>query len=104
MFSQKIISLLPAATEIVCALGLEQQLVGRSHECDFPLLVKQLPVCSEANFPDDLSSAAIDTKVKELLSDALSVYTVKREIIKQINPAVVFTQEPCEVCAGSLQD
>ena len=104
MFSQKIISLLPAATEIVCALGLEQQLVGRSHECDFPLLVKQLPVCSEANFPDDLSSAAIDTKVKELLSDALSVYTVKREIIKQLNPDVVITQAQCEVCAVSLQE
>ena len=104
MSSQKIISLLPAATEIVCALGLEEQLVGRSHECDFPLSVKQLPVCSEANFPDDLSSAAIDTKVKELLSDALSVYTVKREIIKQLDPDVVITQAQCEVCAVSLQE
>jgi iron complex transport system substrate-binding protein len=104
MSSQKIISLLPAATEIVCALGLEKQLVGRSHECDFPFSVKQLPVCSEANFPDGLSSAAIDTKVKELLNDALSVYTVKREIIKQLNPDVVITQAQCEVCAVSLQE
>src|ERR1700744_3725847 len=104
MSSQKIISLFPAATEIVCALGLEKQLVGRSHECDFPLSVKQLPVCSEANFPDNLSSSAIDTKVKELLNDALSVYTVKREIIKQLNPDVVITQAQCEVCAVSLQE
>jgi iron complex transport system substrate-binding protein len=104
MSSQRIISLLPAATEIVCALGLEKQLIGRSHECDFPVSVKQLPVCSEANFPDDLSSAAIDTKVKELLRDALSVYTVKREIIKQLNPDVVITQAQCEVCAVSLQE
>ena len=72
MSPKKIISLLPAATEIVCALGLEQNLVGRSHECDFPPTVKQLPVCSEANIPDNLSSAAIDVKVKELLTDALS--------------------------------
>jgi len=100
----KIVSLLPAATEIVCALGLEKNLVGRSHECDFPESVKQLPICSEANFPDDLSSAAIDIKVKEILADALSVYTVKREVIKQLAPDVVITQAQCEVCAVSLQD
>ena len=100
----KIVSLLPAATEIVCALGLEKNLVGRSHECDFPESVKQLPICSEANFPDDLSSAAIDIKVKEILADALSVYTVNREQIKQLAPDVVITQAQCEVCAVSLQD
>src|SRR5882757_6539599 len=104
MSSQRIISLLPAATEIVCALGLEQNLVGRSHECDFPESVKRLPVCSEANFPDGLSSAAIDVKVKEILADALSVYTVNREQIKQLAPDVVITQAQCEVCAVSLED
>jgi len=100
----KIISLLPAATEIVCALGLEGNLVGRSHECDFPASVKQFPVCSEANFPDNLSSGEIDIKVKEILADALSVYTVKREVIKQLSPDVVITQAQCEVCAVSLKD
>lgn len=100
----RIVSLLPAATEIVCALGLEKQLVGRSHECDFPESVKQLPVCSEANFPEGLSSVEIDVKVKEILSDALSVYTVNRERIKQLAPDVVITQAQCEVCAVSLQD
>ena len=104
MSSKKIISLLPAATEIVCALGLEKSLVGRSHECDFPPSVKVLPICSEANFPDNLSSAAIDTKVKELLTDALSVYTVKRNVIKSLNPDVVITQAQCEVCAVSLKE
>jgi len=100
----RIVSLLPASTEIVCALGLEQQLVGRSHECDFPEWVKQLPVCSEANFPDGLSSADIDTKVKEILADALSVYTVKREVIKELRPDFVITQAQCEVCAVSLKE
>jgi iron complex transport system substrate-binding protein len=100
----KIVSLLPAATEIVCALGLEKSLVGRSHECDYPESVKQLPVCSEANFPDNLSSSAIDIKVKEILADALSVYTVNREQIKQLAPDVVITQAQCEVCAVSLKD
>ncbi len=104
MSSQKIVSLLPAATEIVCALGLEENLVGRSHECDFPPTVKQLPICSEANIPDNLSSAAIDIKVKELLTDALSVYTVKRDMIKQLAPDVVITQAQCEVCAVSLKE
>ena len=104
MLTQKIVSLLPSATEIVCALGLENSLVGRSHECDYPSSIKHLPVCSEANFPDGLTSAAIDVKVKEILADALSVYTVKREQIKQLAPDVVLTQTQCEVCAVSLKD
>lgn len=104
MSAQKIVSLLPAATEIICALGLEENLVGRSHECDFPASVKQLPVCTEANFPDGLSSGDIDIKVKEILADALSVYTVKREQIKALAPDVVITQAQCEICAVSLKD
>jgi iron complex transport system substrate-binding protein len=100
----KIISLLPAATEIICALGLENELVGRSHECDYPATVKLLPVCSEANFPDDLNSLEIDIKVKEILADTLSVYTVKREVIKQLAPDILITQAQCEVCAVSLKD
>lgn len=104
MSSPKIISLLPAATEIVCALGLEENLVGRSHECDYPESVKQLPVCTEANIPDGMSSADIDKKVKEILSDALSLYTVKKEQIKTLAPDVVITQDQCEVCAVSLPE
>jgi iron complex transport system substrate-binding protein len=100
----RIISLLPAATEIICFLGLENNLVGRSHECDYPETIQHLPICSEANFPDDLSSTAIDAKVKELLADALSIYTVKREVIKQLAPDVVVTQAQCEVCAVSLKE
>ncbi|MEN0056028.1 MAG: cobalamin-binding protein [Mucilaginibacter sp.] len=104
MPTDKIVSLLPSATEIVCALGLEDNLVGRSHECDYPASVQQLPVCTEANFPDNLSSRQIDVKVKEILADALSVYTVKREQIKQLAPDVVITQDQCEVCAVSLAE
>ena len=102
--NKRIISLLPAATEIVCALGFENDLVGRSHECDFPETIKDLPICSEANFPDDLSSADIDVKVKEILADALSVYTVKRDVIKELTPDIVITQAQCEVCAVSLAE
>src|ERR1700749_5170084 len=102
MDAPKIVSLLPSATEIVCALGLRDSLVGRSHECDFPETVKQSPVCSEANFTDGLRSNDIDIKVKEILADALSVYAVKREVIKQLAPDVVIAQAQCEVCAVSL--
>lgn len=104
MPAERIVSLLPAATEIVCALGLEDRLVGRSHECDYPGSVTQLPVCSETNIPDGLSSEEIDVKVKEILADALSVYTVKREVIKELQPDVVLTQAQCEVCAVSLPE
>ncbi|GAB3917818.1 cobalamin-binding protein [Mucilaginibacter boryungensis] len=104
MSQQKIISLLPAATEIVCALGLQGNLVGRSHECDYPENVKALPICSEANFPDGMSSLEIDNKVKEILTEALSVYTLKREVIKALSPDVVITQAQCDVCAVSVQE
>jgi iron complex transport system substrate-binding protein len=104
MSAQRVISLLPAATEIVCALGLEQNLVGRSHECDYPESIKALPVCSEANFEDGMASLEIDNKVKALLTDALSIYTVKREQIIALLPDVVITQAQCEVCAVSLQE
>ena len=100
----KIVSLLPAATEIVCALGLEEKLVGRSHECDYPESVKHLPVCSAAKLPDGLSSREIDVKVKVLVADALSVYAVNREQIKQLAPDLVITQAQCEVCAVSLKE
>ena len=104
MSDLKIISLLPAATEIVCALGLEDQLIGRSHECDFPESVRILPVCSSAKFISGSDSAEIDRQVKEILTDALSIYTIDRQIIRQLNPDVIITQAQCEVCAVSLKD
>ncbi len=104
MSDLKIISLLPAATEIVCALGFESNLVGRSHECDYPESVKQLPVCSSAKFISGSDSAEIDRQVKEILSDALSIYTIDRELIRQLNPDLIITQAQCEVCAVSVRD
>lgn len=100
----KIISLLPAATEIVCALGLEQQLIGRSHECDYPESIQKLPVCSSAKFLSGSDSAAIDAQVKEILSEALSIYTIDRELIKSLAPDIIITQAQCEVCAVNLND
>lgn len=104
MPDKRIISLLPAATEIVCALGLESQLVGRSHECDAPESITNLPVCSSAKFISGASSAMIDKQVKEILADALSIYSIDKEQIKALNPSVIITQAQCEVCAVSLKD
>ncbi|MFD1257506.1 cobalamin-binding protein [Mucilaginibacter terrae] len=104
MPAERTITLLPAATEIVCALGLESQLVGRSHECDYPESVKQLPVCSYDRIGTNLSSLAIDRQVKQLLTSALSVYEVNAEQIKQLQPDVIITQDQCAACAVSLPD
>ncbi len=104
MSAKKIISLLPSATEIVCALGLEDQLAGRSHECDFPEFVRQLPVCSYPRFDTDLSSADIDRTVKELTMSAVSLYRIDEEQIKSIQPDVIITQDQCKVCAVNIDD
>jgi iron complex transport system substrate-binding protein len=100
----RIISLLPAATEIICALGLEHRLVGRSHECDYPPGLSNLPICSSAKFLPGSDSAQIDKQVKEILSESLSIYTLDRDLIKSLAPDVIITQAQCEVCAVSLKD
>jgi iron complex transport system substrate-binding protein len=100
----RIVSLIPSATEIVCALGFEHHLVGRSHECDFPASVKQLPVCTAPAFMPEGSSAEIDRRVKERLQNALSVYEVHTDLLEQLQPDIIITQAQCEVCAVSLQD
>ncbi len=104
MPDKRIISLLPAATEIVCALGLKDQLVGRSHECDLPLSIVDLPICSTAKFMSGSSSAEIDTQVKSILSESLSIYTIDKGALKSLDPTVIITQAQCEVCAVSLKD
>jgi iron complex transport system substrate-binding protein len=100
----RIVSLIASATEIVCALGFEDQLVGRSHECDFPESIKRLPACTEPKFDIHASSAAIDASVKSLLREALSVYRVGAEKLRELRPDVIVTQSQCEVCAVSLRD
>ncbi|MCH2450084.1 MAG: cobalamin-binding protein [Gracilimonas sp.] len=100
----KIISLLPATTEIVCALDLREQLVGRSHECDYPEYVQTLPVCSQPKYPFDGQSFDIDQKVKAILSEGLSIYRINTDQIRQLNPNLILTQDQCEVCAVALKD
>jgi iron complex transport system substrate-binding protein len=100
----RIISLIASATEIVCALGFEDQLVGRSHECDYPLSVKSLPQCTSPKFNVEGSSCQIDQRVKALVEDALSVYRVDSRMLEALQPTHIITQSQCEVCAVSLKD
>lgn len=102
--SMRIISMIASATEIVCALGFEKNLVGRSHECDYPVSVKNLPVCTEPKFDVNGASVQIDSRVKTILQEGLSVYRVHVEKLRELKPDFVITQTQCEVCAVNEKD
>jgi iron complex transport system substrate-binding protein len=100
------VSLLPGLTELVCALGLEDQLEGISHECDFPESVAKLPALTSTNYPspDNLDSREIHESITQLLENALSIYSVDVDLLVDIQPDVILTQHQCEVCAVSYND
>ena len=105
----RILSLIASATEIVCALGFRDQLVGRSHECDFPVDVEGLPSATVPKIEVGASSREIDVQVKDAVRgsdaiDALGVYGVRLEVLRELNPTHIVTQTQCEVCAVSLRD
>jgi iron complex transport system substrate-binding protein len=100
----RIISLLPSATEIVAALQFADHLVGRSHECDFPPEVKQLPICSSSKVPAHGSSYEIDERVKQIVAEGLSVYRVDVDLLRQLHPDLILTQTQCAVCAVTPHD
>ncbi|NEP28846.1 ABC transporter substrate-binding protein, partial [Moorena sp. SIO3I6] len=101
MLSQnlKIVTLLPSATEIVAALGLADAIVGRSHECDYPATIKNQPVCTEAQINSNKPSAEIDDDINNLVKRALSIYQVKTDVLEQLQPTHIVTQDQCDVCA-----
>ena len=100
----RIVSLIASATEIVCALGFERELVGRSHECDHPPGIARLPICSSSKVEVAASSRAIDDQVKTIVREGLSVYSVDPALLDRLAPTVIVTQTQCEVCAVSLRD
>ena len=100
----KVLSLIASSTEIVYALGCGDNLVGRSHECDFPEEVKSLPHCTQPRFDVEGSSKEIDDRVKATLQSALSVYEVDEVMLADLDPDIIITQSQCEVCAVSLDD
>ena len=100
----RIVTLLPSATEIVCALGYQAELVGRSHECDYPPGVGRLPVLTSPKFDAEGTSAEVDRRVRTILAEALSVYRVDVDLLHRLKPDVIVTQSQCEVCAVNIHD
>jgi iron complex transport system substrate-binding protein len=96
--------LISSATETVAALGCEDRLVARSHECDYPPGVERLPMCTAPKINIHAGSAEIDRQVKALVADAVSVYRVDAAILDRVRPDIIVTQTQCEVCAVSLRD
>lgn len=100
----RIVSLLPSATEIVCALGLEDSLVAVTHECDYPPSVLDKPRITRSILPPGLSSGEIDAAVREQLGGAHSLYAIDRVLLAALAPDVILTQQLCAVCAVSYDE
>jgi len=99
----RIVSLLPAATEIVSALGLADCLVGRSHECDFPEDVLELPALTRSRLDTSQPSDVLDREVQRIVGERLPIYALDEERLAALRPDVVVTQEACDVCAISKE-
>ena len=100
----RIVSLLASATEIVCALGAGEMLVGRSHEGDNPNWVRRLPACSAPAFDVSVSSREIDVEVRRRLRSGEPLYHVHGELIAELRADLLITQSHCEVCAVTPRD
>jgi len=100
----RIVSLLPSATEIICALGLRDQLVGVSHECDFPADVQGLPKVTASAINKNQSSLQIDQQVREQLQTSTALYMLDIELLETLKPDLIITQALCDVCAVSAED
>ncbi|HEY1788689.1 MAG TPA: cobalamin-binding protein [Verrucomicrobiae bacterium] len=102
MTSTRLISFLPAATEMVFALGAGESLVGVSHECDFPPAARAKPVVVKAALPlETMTLSEIDTAVAQRIGSGQSLYEVDERLLKEIAPTHILTQELCQVCTPS---
>jgi iron complex transport system substrate-binding protein len=100
----RVVSLIPAGTEMLAALGALDALVGVSHECDYPAEVAALPRVTASAVERDWSSAAIDAAVRELSAGGLPVFALDAELLRRLAPTLILTQSLCEVCAVSEGD
>jgi iron complex transport system substrate-binding protein len=102
--AMRVISLLASGTEIVCALGAGDALVGRSHECDNPEWVGKLPSCTRPAFNINMSSGQIDAEVRRRLKTGEPLYHIDGDLIRDLRPDLLITQAHCEVCAVTPGD
>ncbi len=101
MPGRRIASFLPSATEMVCAVGCAERLVCRSHECDYPSTVADVPVVTRPRIDADGNSRAIDNEVKDLAAKSQSIFEIDWDKLKEVEPDIILTQAQCDVCAVS---
>ena len=104
MIADRIVTLLPSATEIVCGLGLRDRLVGISHECDYPENVSDLPRVTRSAIDSNASSRDIDIAVRGQLESSQALYTIDVPMLISLRPNLLVTQALCDICAVSEQD
>ena len=97
----KIVSLVPSASEIICDLGLEQYLVGVSHECNYPTSLRHIDSVTLSNIDSSKTQIEIDNSVRKKVEKNLPLYEVKIDKINQLKPDIIITQGVCDVCAIS---
>jgi iron complex transport system substrate-binding protein len=100
----RIVSLLPSSTEIVCALGLAEHIVGISHECDYPPSITDRPRLTRPKINVHADSRTIDHAVRTLVQNGLGVYDIDTERLQALQPDVIVTQDQCDVCAVSYAE
>jgi iron complex transport system substrate-binding protein len=100
----RIASLVPSATEMLCALGLRDSLVAVTHECDYPEGIELLPHLTRSVIPEDLSPAEIDAAVRERTQEGEAIYELDEELLHELEPDLIVTQALCDVCAVSFDD
>src|SRR5215211_3536568 len=98
----RIVSFLPSATEMACALGLADSIVGITHECDYPPEIKSKPVVVRAVLPlERMTQSEIDRAVAERIRKGQSLYEIDEQLLRELAPDLILTQNLCQVCAPS---
>ena len=101
---ERIVTLLPSATEIICGIGLADKLVGITHECDYPAEITHLPAVTSSAIGKGLSSREIDNQVRDHLNDNAALYSLNIPLLTSLQPDLIVTQALCDVCAVSMDE